>query len=332
MSLESLDLRYAALLVIDMQNAFCHEKGTLGLSGLDTQRLSAPVKPLSTLISRCQEVGVPVLWTVQEHFEVDHSRARKRLLGHTSRRKQVSALAGSWDEEIVDELKPLAAKNPSFVIKKHRFGAFYETRLEMVLKMLGTQTLFVTGTTTNACVETTIREAYLRDLDVVAIRDCIAGVRPNWESTAMEVWSHYLCALSDSPEVLDWISVQSAPRTLSYGHMLMQVRDMSAAEHFYIDLLGFTVRPAKPLADGRPFTAFRQGIALTSTAHPGDGMKRQIDHLAFEVNDVRALTARLRQSDVEFQEDLHNGPYGLTVYVTDPDGNRIELYQTGASV
>lgn len=332
MSLENLDLRHAALLVIDMQNAFCHEKGTLGLSGLDTQRLSAPVKPLDSLIRRCQEVGMPVLWTMQEHFEIDHSRARKQLLGHTSKRKQISALAGSWDEEIIEELKPLAAVNPSFVIRKHRFGAFYETRLEMLLKMLGTQTLFVTGTTTNACVETTIREAYLRDFDVVAIRDCIAGVRPNWESTAMEVWNHYLCALSDSSDVLDWIDVQSAPRTLGFGHMLMQVRDIRAAERFYIDLLGFTVRPAKPLADGRPFTAFRQGIALTSATHQTDGPVRQIDHMAFEVNDVRALAARLRQGEVEFQQDLHDGPYGLTVYVTDPDGNRIELYQTGASV
>ncbi len=334
MSLESLELRNAALLVIDMQNAFCHEKGTLGLSGLDTQRLSAPIKPLDTLIRRCQAVGMPVLWTVQEHFEVDHSRARKRIAGHTSKRKQVSALAGTWDEEIVEELKPLAAVNPSYVIRKHRFGAFFETRLEMVLRMLGTQTLFITGTTINACVETTIREAYLRDFDVVAIRDCVAGVRPNWESTAFEVWNHYLCALSDSAEVLAWIDAECAPRTLGYGHMLMQVKDIRASERFYIDLLGFKVRPAKPLADGRPFTPFVQGIALTSmptSASQQGGLTRQIDHMAFEVNDVRALADRLKQNDVSFQQDLHDGPYGLTVYVTDPDGNRIELYQVGAS-
>jgi catechol-2,3-dioxygenase len=147
----------------------------------------------------------------------------------------------------------------------------------------------------------------------------------------MEVWNHYLCALSDSPDVLAWIDAQSAPRTLCYGHMLMQVRDMRASERFYIDLLGFTVRPAKPLADGRPFTAFRQGIALTSSAQSASGTTRQIDHMAFEVNDVRALAERLKLNDVQFQQGLHDGPYGLTVYVTDPDGNRIELYQVGAS-
>ena len=35
--------------------------------------------------------------------------------------------------------------------------------------------------------------------------------------------------------------------------------------------------------------------------------------------------------DVEFFNDLHGGPYGLTIYVADPDGNKIELYQVGAT-
>jgi ureidoacrylate peracid hydrolase len=326
--LENLDPRTAALLVIDLQNAFIHDKGTLGISGVDTKRLSSIVPVLADLIPRCQAAGIPVIWTVQEHFAVDASRARKKLAGHTSRRKQVSALAGSWDEEIVEELKPLAASNPSYVIRKHRFGAFYETRLEMMLKMLGTRTLFIAGTTTNACVETSIREAYLRDYDVVALNDCISGVNSEWEETAKKVWKQYFCEVSDSKQMREWIDTQSAPRTLSFGHMLLMVEDVPRSTSFYVDQLGFSIRPAKPLADGRPFTAFHQGIALVggrSKEH------RQVDHVAFEVNDVRAMRDRLVKAGIPFQQDLHDGPYGLTIYITDPDGVRIELYQVGAS-
>ena len=129
MTLDNLDPRTSALLVIDLQNAFIHDKGTLGISGVDTKRLSAIVPTLAELIPRCQAAGIPVIWTVQEHFAVDASRARKKLAGHTSRRKQVSALAGSWDEEIVEELKPLAAVNPAYVIRKHRIGDINDTRL-----------------------------------------------------------------------------------------------------------------------------------------------------------------------------------------------------------
>ncbi|MEZ0168809.1 isochorismatase family protein [Microvirga sp. TS319] len=329
MSLEVLDYRKSALLVIDLQNAFIHEKGTLGISGVDTKRLASIVPPLARLIKRCQDVGIPVIWTMQEHFALDHNRAKKKLLGHTARRKQVSALAGSWDEEIIDELKPLAAFDPSFVIRKHRFGAFYETRLEMMLKMLGTQHLFVTGATTNACVETSIREAYLRDLDVVAVDDCISGVNPDWEATAKQVWKQYFCEVASSSDVLDWIGDQIKPRVTSYGHQLIMVSDIEKSVDFYTDLLGFTIRPAKPLADGRPFTAFHQGIALINGREAGH---RQLDHIAFEVNDVRSLDAKLKKAGVRYYNELHNGPYGLTIYIADPDGTKVELYQVGAAV
>ncbi len=325
--LDSLDARTSALLVIDLQNAFIHEKGTLGVSGVDTKRLSGIVPVLAELVPRCQAAGIPVIWTVQQHFAVDASRAHKKLAGHTSRRKQVSALAGSWDEEIVDELKSMATVNPSYVIRKHRFGAFHETRLEMLLDMLGTRTLFIAGTTTNACVETSIREAYLRDYDVVALEDCISGVNQEWEETAKKVWKQYFCELSDSKAMEAWIKAQAAPRTLGYGHMLMMVEDVARSTAFYVDQLGFSIRPAKPLADGRPFTAFHQGIAIVAGREAGH---RQIDHIAFEVNDVRALRDRLSRARVPFQEDLHDGPYGLTIYLADPDGTRIELYEVGA--
>ena len=214
MSLDTLDLETSALVVIDMQNAFVHEKGTLGISGVNTQRLAAITPTLKALVQRCQAAGMPVIWTVQEHLPDDAVRAKKKLAAHTAKRKQVSALAGSWDAEIVEELKELAALNPTYVVRKHRFGAFYQTRLEQLLRMLGTQTLFITGTTTNACVETTVREAYLRDYDVVAVKDCISGVNAEWEAVAYAVWAQYFAVLSDSREVGEWLAAQpTRPKT-----------------------------------------------------------------------------------------------------------------------
>ncbi|MBI4195110.1 MAG: isochorismatase family protein [Betaproteobacteria bacterium] len=327
MALDTLELKTSALLVIDMQNAFVHDKGTLGISGVDTKRLATIVPALKGLVERCQAAGMPVIWTVQEHFQMDAVRARKKLAAHTAKRKQVSALAGTWDEAIIDELKDLAAINPSFVVRKHRFGAFYATRLEQLLRMLGTQTLFVTGTTTNACVETTIREAYLRDYDVVALTDCISGVSEEWEQTALEVWAQYFCVLSDSSETGAWIEAQRKPRTLGFAHMLLQVVDLEASRRFYIELLGFTERKAKPLADGRPFVPLHQGIALTTG---GPDKPQQIDHMAFRVHDVQGLADRLRRANVRFFQDLHDGIYGRTIYVADPDGNKVELYEEAA--
>lgn len=329
MAIEALDIRSAALLVIDPQNAFLHDQGTLGVSGVNTKRLSAIVPPLKCLIERFQAADVPVIWTMQEHFAKDASRAVKKLAGHTAKRKQVSALAGSWDEEFIEELKPLAAKDPSLIIRKHRFGAFYETRLDQVLRMLGVRTLFITGATINACVETSIREAYLRDFDVVAVEDCVSGVNDEWEKVAKQVWAQYLCETSDSASILNWLDAQTKPRALAYGHSLIMVEDMARSLAFYNGLLGLEIRPAKPLADGRAFTAFKQGIALVAGKEAGH---RQIDHIAFEVNDVRALAAQVKAAGVKVISDLADGPYGLTIYVADPDGIKVELYEVGATL
>jgi ureidoacrylate peracid hydrolase len=119
----------------------------------------------------------------------------------------------------------------------------------------------------------------------------------------------------------------AAAGATAFAHMLLKVTDVARAERFYVDLLGFTVRPAKPLPDGRPFVPFHQGVALTSG---GPGAPVQIDHIAFKANNVRAISARLKTADVKFFRELHDGIYGLTIYVADPDGNMIELYQEGA--
>ena len=125
----------------------------------------------------------------------------------------------------------------------------------------------------------------------------------------------------------DTLAPATSAGATEFAHMLLKVSDIGRSERFYVDLLGFKVRPAKPLADGRPFVPFTQGIALTAGG-PKDSP--QIDHIAFKAKDVRAVAARLTAANVKFDRDLHDGIYGLTIYVFDPDGNMIELYEEGA--
>lgn len=113
------------------------------------------------------------------------------------------------------------------------------------------------------------------------------------------------------------------------AHMLLKVTDIERSTKFYVDLLGFSIRQAKPLADGRPFVPFKQGIALTVD---GAMKSQQIDHIAFKAKGVRDIAARLRTAGATFDRDLHNGIYGLTIYVFDPDGTMIELFEEGETM
>jgi nicotinamidase-related amidase/catechol 2,3-dioxygenase-like lactoylglutathione lyase family enzyme len=322
-SVEALVPEETALLVVDMQNAFCHAEGTLGISGVDVGPARTAIARVRRLVEASRAAGLPVIWTLQEHFAKDARRARKRLAAHTAKRKRVSALSGSWDMEIVDELKELV-DDPSFVIRKHRFGSFYETRLEQVLRMLGIEALLVCGTTANACVETTLREAYLRDYDIVAVTDAIAAVRPEWEPTAHAVWAQYLGILASSDEVIGWLEEARRPRALNVGHLLLQTSDVERSERFYLGFLGLTVRSRDRFRDGRPLVVTNEGVGLTDGRPPGEG---PLEHVALRARGVRALAEQAAAAGVRIVRGPEPSAYGVSLYLADPDGNQVELFE-----
>jgi ureidoacrylate peracid hydrolase len=207
--LSKIDLATTALLVIDMQNAFCHPKGTLGSDGADVSAIRAMLDPLARVVQACQSAGIIDIWSMQEHYENDATRGRHRLRPHTLKRFRVPSVRGTWDAQLVDELRRLPTDR-SELFTKNRFGCFYNTKLENLLRIHGIDTLVVTGVDTNVCVETTVREAYMRDLDVIVLEDCVGGVHPDWHRVALQVWSRYIGAVISSEELLVLIEERSA--------------------------------------------------------------------------------------------------------------------------
>lgn len=110
-------------------------------------------------------------------------------------------------------------------------------------------------------------------------------------------------------------------------HLLLQANDLEEAERFFVDLLGFTVRKREAFPDGRPLTVTHQGLGLTNGA---PGPPGAVEHIAFRVSGVLELAERVRAAGGVILKEPGPGPYGLTVYVADPDGNRIELFEEDA--
>jgi len=204
----SLDVSDTALLVIDAQNAFLHPEGTLGISGVDMAPLTAIIPPLRRVIEACKARGIPDIWSVQHHLPGDRTPALHRIQPHTGKRARLACQPGTWDAEVVAELKSYI-DDRSHIIQKHKFSVFYNTRLEVLLRILGRRTLIITGSTTNACVDTTVREAYMRDYDLLIVSDCIAGVRRDWHEAALAVWAQYCGLVVTSDRVLAMLAAAS---------------------------------------------------------------------------------------------------------------------------
>lgn len=170
----SLLQKETALLVIDMQNAFCHPKGGLAQAGVDIRMPQAIVPRVKRLVQLCRGAGVPIIWTRQEHYPDDVTRKRHRIPSHLAKAKVRAAEKGTWDSEIHEDLLE-EVKPEDHMVFKHRMSCFFDTTLETKLRMLGVTTLIICGVTTNVCVESTIRDAYFRDYDIYVIEDCVAG-------------------------------------------------------------------------------------------------------------------------------------------------------------
>lgn len=172
-----LDPVDVGMLVIDLQNGFCHPEGSRARAfGPD-----AVVQPASIvgrtveLVRLARALEIPVWFTRQVHFPDDTSRTRRRIPSHLDRRGLKLELChqGTWDAELMDEIAA-EVRHPGEVIVKHRASAFFETPLWGELRIKGVQVLIITGTTTSFCIDSTIRDAYARDFDVVVPAECVA--------------------------------------------------------------------------------------------------------------------------------------------------------------
>jgi len=83
--------------------------------------------------------------------------------------------------------------------------------------------------------------------------------------------------------------VQRPPPTAGLRHVALYVRDMQAAEHFYVDLLGMRVE-WRPDSDNVYLTSGNDNLAL-HTAKSDFGSKQLLDHIGFILNSPEDVDA-----------------------------------------
>ncbi len=170
-----IDPDLTALLVIDMQNGFAAPRGTIGAAGMDISMTRGIIPNIQRLLDAARASGMHVFWSRQVHYPDDKTRTQRLIPGHLARGAGRSFLCarGTWDAEIIDELQGHIRPEDD-VFEKHRASCFYSSNFEARLRIHGIRMLIVTGTTASFCVDSTIREAYARDFDVIVPGDAIS--------------------------------------------------------------------------------------------------------------------------------------------------------------
>lgn len=194
----SVRLDRPALLVVDMQNGFCHPAGSLARGGAPIAQCQAVITPIAGLLAVTRAAAIPVIFTrfVYRADYADGGILVSELRPHLKERR--SLVHGDWDAEIVSELAPRADE---FVVDKNRFSAFYSTNLETILRSLDIRTLIVCGVTTNMCVESTVRDAGQRDYRVYVVRDAVGELDPARHEHALRAMAFGFAFLVDRADI-----------------------------------------------------------------------------------------------------------------------------------
>jgi nicotinamidase-related amidase len=168
------DMTRTALLTIDLQNDFIHPEGAYGRAGQGADSIAALPSRIAPLARAIQAKGgryFSAQFTLVpdkdgEPLIAPHLKELRPFLG------KGDFAPGSFGHTLVDTLQPA-----DFVIEKVAYSAFYQTRLEYLMRAVRIDHLIVGGIVTNGGVASTLRDAHLRNIETVMLTDGCAAFR-----------------------------------------------------------------------------------------------------------------------------------------------------------
>lgn len=182
-----------ALVINDMQNAFCAPGGYLDRIGFSIADAPAVVAKVVELCESARSAGLTIVH-LKNGFSPDQHEAppsapiylKSNALEYMRANPDMAGKIlthGTWDYEFIDEMKPQAG---DLIVEKSRDNGFTGTSLDSDLRGRDIRTVIVCGIACNVGVESTIRAAYHLDYFAVLVRDATLPAGPRFVQEATE--------------------------------------------------------------------------------------------------------------------------------------------------
>ena len=177
-----LDPSRSALVIQDMQNDVIIEGGAFADSGAPAHAIAQnAVANVADLAAACRAAGVPVIhvWYIVDAGASGLKQNAPLFQGV----KEADALVrGTWGAAPADGLE---AQDGDHVVEKMRMNGFYDTRLDILLRGLGAETILITGAWTNMSIEHTARHGADAGYEVVVPSDGTSTTGDEWQNAAL---------------------------------------------------------------------------------------------------------------------------------------------------
>lgn len=186
--------RRTALVVIDMQNDYCIPGGIIDRLGCDVSGSGALAKRLDAFLGQARSLVELTVFVRTEVPDALRSPALAEQYARSSLKRDIAANLSDWFG-----VRPA---NNDFVVTKQRYSPFVDTSFPAVLRARQIETLIVTGVTTEMCVESTVRDAFMRDYSVVVASDCTQGSTGERHEYSLNLMDIYFARVAKANEIV----------------------------------------------------------------------------------------------------------------------------------
>jgi len=195
---EFVELGKTAVVIVDMQNDYCSEKGYFAQNlGLNVDPIQTAAAKIKKFVEAARNKGLPIIFTkmTEDKEHVAQNLKRKMELTHGD----FFAKPGSWGHDLYE----IVPENTDLVLEKNHFDAFTNPDLEKILKEKGIENLIVCGFTTIVCVDTTVRSAFSKGFNIVLPKDLVAtvGEREKQHNATLSVLGFHFAYASTSEDI-----------------------------------------------------------------------------------------------------------------------------------
>jgi gluconolactonase len=202
-----LDAKRSALIIQDLQNDVIIEGGAFAESGAPAHAKSQNVVAnTKRLADAARRAGMPV---IHIHYIVEHGAVglKQNAPLFTGIKAANGLVRGSWGAAAVDGLEPQPGDH---LVEKMRMNGFYDTRLDILLRGLGAETIVIAGAWTNMSIEHTARHGADAGYEVIVVSDCTATTGEEWQHAALNYALTNVARIADSGAVIGVLGVGAA--------------------------------------------------------------------------------------------------------------------------
>ena len=202
-----LDAKRSALIIQDLQNDVIIDGGAFADSGAPAHAKSQNVvENVKRLAAAARKAGMAV---IHVHYIVDDGApGLKQNAPLFVGVKEANALVrGSWGAAPVDGLEPQSGDH---VVEKMRMNGFYDTRLDILLRGLGAESIVITGAWTNMSIEHTARHGADAGYEVVVVSDGTSTTGDEWQHAALNYAMTNVAQVANTDEVVGALGVGAA--------------------------------------------------------------------------------------------------------------------------